>query len=313
MADNSWPSPAHNAREVTDAEYEKIAMRFSDDGVDGSPADPAVVTAGAGLNVTVRADVYASVRGHAWYSGSTDITLPIAANTFAPPRYDRIVLRLDRSTWTVRVIVRQGGLGAGPPALVRDLGTTGFYEVLLAQVTVQRDATSVEVTRQEQYIGTRCRPCTSTTRPLNPIPGEHCYETDTGRLRVWTGSAWLIVHSTSGTINCDSDLEAWEIESQSVLEARSGVVCLRLGSWKRKAGTLSADTPSRLPVLIPAAYRHPNRDQQVIVYISGAEIGRAIVYSAASDKAGQAWITNKPAIATGQSVIPQSGISWVVD
>lgn len=38
--------------------------------------------------------------------------------------------------------------------------------------------------------------CTSTTRPANPVPGRLIYETDTTKLGVWTGSAWLRVTVT---------------------------------------------------------------------------------------------------------------------
>ncbi len=38
--------------------------------------------------------------------------------------------------------------------------------------------------------GLRPGVCTSTTRPTNPYTGQIIYETDTGLLRVWDGSAW---------------------------------------------------------------------------------------------------------------------------
>jgi hypothetical protein len=38
--------------------------------------------------------------------------------------------------------------------------------------------------------GLRPGVCTSTTRPTNPYTGQIIYETDTGYLRVWDGSAW---------------------------------------------------------------------------------------------------------------------------
>lgn len=38
-------------------------------------------------------------------------------------------------------------------------------------------------------------PCTSTTRPANPNTGQEIYETDTGNMSVWSGSAWeTMVH-----------------------------------------------------------------------------------------------------------------------
>jgi len=38
--------------------------------------------------------------------------------------------------------------------------------------------------------GLRPGVCTSTTRPTNPYTGQIIFETDTGYLRVWDGSAW---------------------------------------------------------------------------------------------------------------------------
>ncbi|MFF2525889.1 hypothetical protein [Streptomyces liangshanensis] len=313
MAQDSWPSPAHNARAVTDPEYEQLAARFSDDGVNGSPADPPVVSAGAGLNVTVRAEAAASVRGHAWYSGTSPVTLPIAPNATGQPRTDRVVLRLDRATWTVRAVILQGTPGSGAPPLTRDTGSTGTWEVLLAQVTVPAAATSVTVVRSELYIGTRVRPALSTQ--LNPYPdlGEMAYETNTGRMRVWNGSSWSLLLDGSGVVSINSPLAAWSNEVESVLEQKNGVVHLRLGAFERLVGTLSAGDESRLPVLIPPAYRHPTRDQYVIAYITGLEIGRMVIGAASSDRAGQVWLTHHPAIPKGSHVLPSSGVSWVVN
>ncbi|MFE0243251.1 hypothetical protein ACFWZ0_02370 [[Kitasatospora] papulosa] len=311
MAQDSWPSPAHNSRAITDSEYEQLAQRFSDDGVHGDPTDPAVVTAAAGLAVTVRANVSASVRGHAWTSGSTATTLPVAANPSGSTRIDRVVLRLDRSDWTVRAVIRQGTPGAGAPALVRDPAPTGLWEVLLGAVTVPKSATSVTVTRAEVYVGSRVRPALSSQRNPYPVRGEMVWETDTQQLRVWDGTSWQVLHADSGPVNIDSGLSAWSIQTQSVLEMRNGNVHLRLGSFVREAGTLSGDVPSRLPALVPPAYRHPTRDQYVIAYISGLQIGRMTIGSAASDTPGQIWLTQKPDIPKGRSILT-SGTSWVV-
>ncbi|MGW4728841.1 hypothetical protein ACWEQC_06620 [Streptomyces shenzhenensis] len=314
MAQDSWPSPAHNSRAVTDVEYEKIAAQFSGDGVYGSPADTAVVSAGPGLTVNVRADVYASVRGHAWTSGTSTVSLSIGANTSGQTRTDRIVLRLDRSNWTVRAVVKAGAPGGGAPALSQQTGDTGTYEIPLALVTGLSGAAAVTVTRSELYVGTRPRACTSTTRNPNPDVSELCFETDTGRVRMWTGTAWVIVYEDSGVISVNSSLSAWSNEVESVLEKRNGTVTLRLGSFKRLAGTLLATTESRLPVLIPAAYRHPTRDQYILGYTTGVNVARMILFARNNaDRPGQLWLTNKAAIGTGDSVLPQSGVSWVVD
>ncbi|MFI6337847.1 hypothetical protein [Streptomyces sp. NPDC050535] len=313
MAQLSWPSPGYNDRAVNDTEYEAMAGRFSDDGVDGAPTDTAVVSAGTGLTVNVRADAHASVRGHAWTSGPSTVALAVGANSSGSTRVDRVVLRLDRSTWTVRAVVKAGTPGAGAPPLTQQTGDTGVYEVLLAGVTVLNGAAAVSVTRAETYIGARIRPALSSHRNPNPVVGEMCLETDTGRIRAWNGDAWTIVYSNSGTVTLDALVAGWDSVASSVLEVRSGAVHLRLGGFRRVGSTLAADTESRLPVLIPSAYRHPSRDQYALAYVSGVEIARLIIYSAADDRPGQVWITNKPSISNGESVFPASGISWVVD
>ena len=41
--------------------------------------------------------------------------------------------------------------------------------------------------------------CTSGTRPASPVNGMHIYETDTGKLQKWNGSAWKPVASGRST------------------------------------------------------------------------------------------------------------------
>ncbi|MFJ3794927.1 hypothetical protein ACIPSJ_01425 [Streptomyces sp. NPDC090088] len=314
MAQDSWPSPSHNARALTDVEYELLAARFSDDGVYGAPSDTSVVSAGAGLSVDVRAGVYASVRGHVWYSGTSVTNLTVAANATTSLRYDRVVLRLDRSTWNVTAVVKTGTAGAGVPDLTRDTGSTGVWEIPLATVSVAASATGVGVAAKELYVGTRVRPCTSISLPDPPTaPGELVFQATDEKLMLWTGSLWKTVYHYSGIVACDATLSAWTISTSSVLEERNGLVSLRMGSFYRAGGSFAAGTESRLPVLIPSAYRHASRDQYGLAYISGGAVGRVIIYSSASERAGQVWLTNKSVeIDTGDFVLPMSGMSWVI-
>lgn len=314
MAQDSWPSPEHNGRAVNDIEYEKMAGRFSDDGIYGTPLDTQLVSAGTGLSVTVRSGVYGSLRGHAWYSGASPDTLDIDANVSGSTRIDRVVLRLTRSDWNVTAVVKKGTPGAGVPSLSQSTGDTGTYEIALAEVTLLSGASSVTVVRKELYVGTRTRPCTSNTRNPVPIAGEINYEMDTGRSVVWTGSSWRSVTDYSGVIVINTPTSAWTIGVDSVLEAKNGSVHVRLGAITRAGGTLATDIESRLPVTIPEAYRHPTRDQYGLLYITGSKLGRFQIYSRANtDRAGQVWLTNKPIISNGDNLLAQSGISWVVD
>lgn len=309
MAQESYPNAGHNDRVVTDTEHELLAARFSDDGVYGDPTDTAVVSSGPGLSVTIRADVAASVRGHGWYSGSTPFSVGLSGNISSQPRVDWIVLRLDRATWAVTAAVVTGTPGAGAPALTQEVGDTGVWEIPLAQARILGGASSPTATRAEQYVGTRCRPCTSTTRNPRPRLGEQGFETDTGRTVQWDGTSWQVLHSHTEAFSVDSPLSAWAVSIESTIEERSGTVTLRLGSWQRKAGTLGWESESRLPVLIPAAYRHKYRAQYASGYTSGTNAARITVFAANTDRPGQVWLTQKTDIAKSDYVWG-SNISW---
>ncbi|MCW5252207.1 hypothetical protein [Streptomyces sp. SHP 1-2] len=313
MAQDSWPNPEHNNRFVNDVEYEQMARYFTGSGVYGAPTDPAVVTAGVGLTVNIRANVFASVSGHGWTSGTTGDTLTIDPNTSGQARVDRVILRLSRTTWTVRAVIKKGTPGGGPPTLATGPDLPNF-EVLLGNITVPAGALSVTVTRGERYVGRGLRVTTSTaqTNP-NPELGDLTWESDTKRLRIYDGQKTRTLYEDSGQVVITTTVSGWKAGSDSVLELKNGAVYLRLGSMERTGGGLSGSTSSRLPGLIPAAYRHPTRDQPVLAYITGAGLARLVIYAANTPKPGQIWLENYREIGTGEDVLPEGGVSWVVD
>ncbi|MEU2764248.1 hypothetical protein [Streptomyces sp. NPDC007094] len=278
MAQNSWPSPSYNTRAVTDAEYEAMAARFSGDGVYGDPTDAAVVSGGIGLNVDIRPGVSASVRGHAWTSGTSTVTLPITANASGQTRIDRVVLRLDRSDWTVRAVVKEGTPGAGVPALTQDSGDTGVWEILLAGVTVQTGAGSVTVTRGELYVGTRVRPALSSHRNIAPELGELAYETDTGRLSMHTGSGiWTALYEDSPEVSLGAGYSTWTDEGQAVGKRAGSVVSLRIS--KRRTGSTfnQTDADGSKLATVPASLRNTARNQYFACVFSSGVTGRVEV------------------------------------
>lgn len=153
MAESSWPSPS-NSRQIADDQYEKLAVSYGPSAaVVGEFTSPQLVYGDAsGMQVKVAADRYAIVRGHEWWSGSTIITQPIAANSSGSTRIDLVVLRLSRTTWDVNLTVIQGTPGAGAPALVQNVGTTGSFDLPLAVVTVANGASSLSA-GNVSYIG----------------------------------------------------------------------------------------------------------------------------------------------------------------
>ncbi len=311
MADTSYPSPAHNGRQVNDLEYERLSARFSDDGVYGDPADAPVVSPGTGLAVSVRADAAASVRGHGWYSGSTPVSLPVPENVSGQMRTDWVVLRLDRSDWTVRAALVTGTPGSGAPTLTQDTGDSGVYEIPLAQARILGGASSVTVTRAELYVGTRCRPCTAATRNPHPRLGEECFETDTQRRLMWDGAGWRVLWEDAGeTILNTASAPGWTVDSGSVLRIRNGTVFLRLGAFGRTSA-LAGTTESRLPIVLPEAARPPVHWQFGIVYITGLRIGRIVIYDRGHSRAGQVWLGQHPDMTANDSVVSTS-LTWAV-
>lgn len=144
MAESSWPSPS-NGRVVDDPSFEKLGIQLGPSGgVYGDYTNPQLVYADStGLQVKIGADRYALVRGHVWWSGSSIFTKTIASNSSGSTRIDLVVLRLSRTTWDVNVAIVQGTPGAGAPSSTKDLGTTGVWELVLAQVTVASGASTI--------------------------------------------------------------------------------------------------------------------------------------------------------------------------
>lgn len=192
MAQSSWPSPGAS-RAVTDAQYEQLASPQYVDGLIGNPADTAAISAdGATRQVTVRSGLLAQLRGHGWASGTTATVLSIAANGSASSRTDLVVLGLNRSTWDITAYVKTGTPGSGAPTLQLDAGSTGIYEMPLAEVTVPAGATAIAITGVKARAWYARPPGSASggidTRPPNPTPGALLWES--GTTYVWNGSAW---------------------------------------------------------------------------------------------------------------------------
>jgi hypothetical protein len=256
MAESSWPSPTHNSRSVTDAEYGHLTP-WASDGVFQSSSD-VVYANSSGLQVFVRSGKRAVLQGHAWYSGSSDVALTIAANSAGSTRTDTLVLRLDRSTWDVRAAVRQGTPGAGAPTLQRDTGDTGLWEIPLADVTVDNGAGSIasgKVYNRPLLQSSAVRACSVITDVQATLaPGDIVFEASSGRWIGWTAAGGTLLFEDTGYSNLPVS-GYWAVGGfQPQIIRRNGWVYLR-GSITRTTATLqSTDTNSPIGT-IPAAYR----------------------------------------------------------
>jgi hypothetical protein len=247
MAEASWPSPAHNSRSVTDAEYGHLAP-WSSDGVFPTSAD-VVYADSSGMSVHVRANRYGIVQGRAWASGSTEINLSISANSSGLNRTDTVVLRLDRSTWAVTIAVRQGTPGAGAPTLQRSTADTGMWEVPIADVAVDNGVSSIAGTkvRSRALIQSGAiRPCPliSDIQAVLAV-GDLVYETTTGRWMAWTTAGAVVIHQDTGYVT-QPITGLWKVGGLTPqIRLRGSEVHLR-GAIERTTGTLqSTDTNSQ--------------------------------------------------------------------
>jgi hypothetical protein len=192
MPQSSWPDPA-NGRVVTEAQFEILGARMTEDGLYWKPGDQKPVDADGtgGLVVKLPGGLNGQVRGFAWTSGEGD-TLTVAPNSTGQNRLDRVVLRLDRTNWTVRAVVKTGGTSL--PPVTRNAAAGGVWEVHLAEVTVPNGATALTTDRvvaRPVAVGSRVRVQWSTNRNPSPLQGEIAYEVDTGRWVGWNGTAWV--------------------------------------------------------------------------------------------------------------------------
>lgn len=145
MAESSWPTVA-GGRAIDDVQWERMAVGFMANGIFGVAGDTPVVYADStGLQVKIRAQKSGNLRGHGWYSGTSEFTRAIGANASGSTRVDLVVLRLTRSSQEVSIVVKAGTPGAGPPALTQDsiASGTGVYEIAIAQVTVPSGASTI--------------------------------------------------------------------------------------------------------------------------------------------------------------------------
>lgn len=245
MADDSWPSPNHNSRAVGDVEYDTMLSAYAPDGIVGSPADlPLVFADSSGRLVKVRSGRTGSLRGRAWSSGASNVSLTITANTSGSTRFDLVVLRYNRTTFDVRAVVITGTPGSGVPSPVNN---ASFNDIALASVHVGNGVSVIaatDVTSLNWFLAPGSTVCTSTTRPPHAV-GLEIYETDTGKVQLSDGSNWVLLHQDTGWINC-TPISGWSIPAAGFdgkIRVINGVAHLVL-EVQRTGGAVGANANS---------------------------------------------------------------------
>jgi hypothetical protein len=199
--------PVAGGAGVTDANYEKLlgplvgAGRVAFNPTSSQLSTPLIFADNSGRQVKAYANQAAVIRGFRWESGTTPPVLALDANSSGNPRLDLIVLRLDRSNFTVRLGKTNGTPAAVPaaPAAIQDAGTTGVWELPLATVKVTSSGTtgqpfiqSTDVAPLDWWLAP---PAAVTKTGQNPAPthGMLLHHYDTGRTYRAVGAAWQLM------------------------------------------------------------------------------------------------------------------------
>lgn len=297
MAEVSYPTQGGGG--VTDARYEQLIGTVLPSGLQGTPALSSLVYAdSSGRQVKVQPARSAMVRGFKWETDGAGITRSIAANASGNPRIDLAVLRLNRTDFSVTFQVIQGAasITPSPPTLTQNTGSTGVWEMPLAEITVANNATSLAAATVKDvswYIGGTDLVGTSAAFP--PVtPGASFTATDIGRKFDAVGSAWHLT-AENGAWTSISAATGWT--GNIYFRRRNGWTYFQ-ALMNRSGANIPAATSSPL-FTIPASFR-PSSDLYCVAY-AGSQIMRVLIDAATG-----------VATLNGKSVDFQSGTSMAV-
>lgn len=288
MAWDSWPSADHPS--TTLAEFERTL--WEDSGVIGTPADSAVVYAdSSGRQVKTRLGKWLRIHGFTGYTGSSDTTLAVAANSSGSDRTDIVVARLDR-----------GGSPAGEITPVVKTGTTAltqnepggspdYWEEPLATVVVPNGAVTLAagaVHRRERYQGPNVLvvPDEDSLPPVRP--GLIVAQYDQTKLLAALGADYRVLYEDTGITEVSglaggSYAVGWANPGGSLpgvtLHRFNGMVTL-VCVVQRSGGSIASNAASVIATL-PAAYR-PRANTPVLGYMTGPAQVQLMVNAAGS-------------------------------
>lgn len=288
MAETSFP--VAGGAGVTDAAYERLmgpvtgSGRYGFNLTSGQLSTPLIFADNTGRQVKAYANQSAIVRGFRWESGTTPPVLALDANTSGNPRLDLIVLRLDRSNYTVRLGKTNGTPGSVPaaPSPIQDASSSGVWELPVATVRVTSSGTtglpsiaSTDVTDLSWWLSPPGIVVKSGNGPI-PSHGMFGHNYDTGRTYRAVGSTWQLL-GEHGSMTKLAPAGGWTADNLYARRVNGFVyfqATITLNVAARPAGTdLTVCT-------LPATFRPDNHDiagtgwmspgQVCKVYISGS-------------------------------------------
>lgn len=231
----------HSARLMRNA----IGCLVGKSGVVGV-ADWTVTQRAAGANMSVDISTgegyvqgtEASQQGYYFLqSDSTPVNKNVGASSATLARKDIVIARVRDTlysgvldSWAFEVIPGTAGSGVEP--------NTPANSYKIATIDIAANATSIinaNITRRavpfSTFDGTVV--CTSTTRPSAPLISQQIFETDTGLLQVWTGTAWKPILLDNGAWTAYTPV--WGQIGGSVLAIGNGTLT---GKYQQRGSTV---------------------------------------------------------------------------
>ena len=318
MAESSWPGEAPTV--VAERQFELMMNAWYSSGIVGNPGDDPILFADStGMQVKIPADRYARVRGFMWSSGDSTLELPISSNSSGSTRIDRVVLRLDRSTWEVRAAVIEGTPGAGAPSVTQDLGDTGVWELWIGDVTVPDGASTIsssQVDSRTTFLGPPLLMADGADLPSPNVPKVFLrWREDQQRLILHRQGAptagQVDLWSDSGEVQLSRSSSFWEPQQNSIIQKIGHVVMLRLANMTRIGGNLSSNSNSRVPGIVPSSMRHPTRNVYITARTTGHDTARIRINHGGHSEPGRIELINHPGYSNGQWLMP-STVTWLV-
>lgn len=202
----------------------------------------------SGRQVKIAANAAYMMRGFRWESGPDGVVVPLNANTSGKTRKDRIVLRLDRSTYTIRVSALPGTPADVPaaPSPVVSSSLTGEFEEAIGTVTVKSQSgtglptiTATDVVSEDKYLAPPGIYGSSAVRgSANPI-GKFYLESDTKRL-FWGAPGGDILVAENGPLTKLAPAGGWKDDNLYVQRVNGMTYFqgkIALNTTDRPAGT----------------------------------------------------------------------------
>ena len=269
---NARPSPFNQLS--SDADWESFCTAAGiASGVNGNPLDATALTPSldsSGRNAVMSSGT-AIIKGKIW-SCDSSVSTPIPAAS-AQDRIDRLVLRLSRTagdaTSFLQPVVITGTPSGSPvePALTQS--TSGNWDLPICHWTSRSTGALVSLIDERWFTGRTVRVATSSTRPTVTEP-TLLFETDTGNLKLWNGSAWTTLVSAP-----DSWTETGALTSGWSKSGGSGYLkykktsdnSVALTAFQLTPGTVADGTTLLAAGGLPSAYQ-PVHSHRIPVFAS---------------------------------------------